>query len=79
MVNFFGQRWVQRLVLRLGHLFLGLQKYWTISCPVIRISFVIHVVQRSILASPPTSPPAYVATSGVVILFSHVEGSSSIL
>jgi hypothetical protein len=74
VVNFFSRRWVRRLVLLLGHLFLGLQGYWTISCPVIHISFVIYVVRWSVLASP----SACVTTSRVVIVFSRVECSASV-
>jgi hypothetical protein len=44
VVDFFDRGWVQRLVLLLSHLFLGLKEYCTISCHVVCISFMIHIV-----------------------------------
>jgi hypothetical protein len=64
MVNFLSLRRVRWLDYLLGHFFLRLQEDWTIPCPMICVSIVIHVVQRSVLFLAPTSPPARVATSG---------------
>jgi hypothetical protein len=73
VIDFFDRGRVRRQVLLLGHLFLRLKKHWIISCPVVCISFVIHTIQRSILASPSASSPTCVTTSWVVMLFSGVE------
>jgi hypothetical protein len=79
VVNFFGRGWIRRLALLLGHLFLGFQEIWIISCPVVCISLVIHAIQGSILGSAPTSTTACVAASGVMIVFSSVKGYVSVL
>jgi hypothetical protein len=77
-VDFFGWGRVLRPILLLGLLFLVLKKYWKISSHVVCISFVKHVVQRSILTSPSTSSPACITSSRAMILFSGAESSVSI-
>jgi hypothetical protein len=82
MVNFFGRRGVggggQRLVLLFTHFLLGFQEDWTISCSMVCVSLVIHVVQRSILALASASPSVRVAASGVVIIFSCIKSYVSV-
>jgi hypothetical protein len=77
VVDFFDQRWIQRLALIFCHLFFGFWENWAISCPMIRISLMIHIIQRSVLALPPTSP-RLVYPPLEVIVFSSVKGSISI-
>jgi hypothetical protein len=56
-----------------GSSFFGLKKYWTIYCRVVCISFMIHIIQWFVLASPSASSPACVTASWVVMLFCGVE------
>jgi hypothetical protein len=66
------------MVLILGHFLLGFQEDWAISCSRIRISFVIHAIQRSILALAPAAPSAHIATSGEAAIFSSIKGFVSV-
>jgi hypothetical protein len=53
VVNFFGCGRIWLLVLLLAHFLFGLEEDGTITCPMVYISLMEHVVERSVLVSPP--------------------------
>jgi hypothetical protein len=55
VVDFFGCGCIWLLVLLLVHFLFGLEEDRTIPRLMVYVSLVEHVIQRSILVSPPTS------------------------